>query len=80
MKRLFTAAMGFCALSITAHANTLFPGSAMVTPDLLALTGLTLVASETGVVLNSQNFYGDSERSRVRWTNSVSLYRLRLPV
>jgi hypothetical protein len=71
MKRLFSAAMGFCALSITAHANTLFPGSAMVTPDLLSLTGLTLVASETGVVLNSQTFTATLNAAVYAGTNSV---------
>jgi hypothetical protein len=71
MKLLFSAAIGFCALSITAHANTLFPGSAIVTPDLLALTGLTLVASETGVVLNSQTFTATLNAAVYSGTNSI---------
>jgi hypothetical protein len=71
MKLLFSAVMGFCALSITAHANTLVPGSAMVTPDSLTLTGLTLVASETGVVLNSQTFTATLNAAVYSGTNSL---------
>jgi len=71
MKLRVSAAMGLCALSITAHANTLVPGSAMVTPDLLTLTGLTLVTSETGVVLNSQTFTAALNAAVYSGTNSL---------
>jgi len=71
MKLLLSAATAFCALSMTAHASTLFPGSAMVTPDLLSLTGLTLVASEVGVVLNSQTFTSTLNAAVYSGTNSV---------
>jgi hypothetical protein len=71
MKRLFSAAVGFCALSIMAHANTLTPGSTMVAPDLLDLTGLTLVASETGVILNSLTFTATLNAAVYSGSNSL---------
>jgi hypothetical protein len=59
MKQLFTSALCVCALSIGACADTLIPGQALQTPDTLSLTGMTLVASETDVALNSLTFTAD---------------------
>lgn len=53
---LFTAALGLSTLSIAAYADTLNPGQQMQPPDTLSLAGMTLVASETGVALNSATF------------------------
>jgi hypothetical protein len=53
MKRLL---LGLGALSMAATASTFAPGAALQTPDTLSLTGLTMMASETDVSLNSLTF------------------------
>jgi hypothetical protein len=59
VKRLVSSALGLFVLSVAAYADTLIPGAALQTPDTLSLTGLTLIASETGVALNSLTFTAD---------------------
>jgi hypothetical protein len=59
MKQVLSTALCFCALSVAACASTLTPGEALQPPDILSLTGLTLVASETDVALNSLTFTAD---------------------
>jgi hypothetical protein len=59
MKQLFSSALCVCALSISAYADTLTPGAELQPPDILSLAGLTLVASETDVALNSLTFTAD---------------------
>ena len=43
-------------MSVAACASTLIPGEALQAPDALTLTGLTMLASETNVALNSLTF------------------------
>jgi len=43
-------------MSVAASASTLIPGEALQAPDALTLTGLTMLASETNVALNSLTF------------------------
>jgi len=71
MKRLFSTALGLGAMSIAASANILLPGAALQTPDALTLTGLTMVASETNVALNSLTFTATLNAAVFSGTNSV---------
>jgi hypothetical protein len=54
-KCLFYAVLGASVLSTAAFANTLTPGQEMQSPDVLNLTGMTLLASTSGS-LNSLTF------------------------
>ena len=70
MNKLFSAALGLCALSVAASASILVPGSALQSPDPLTLTGLTMVANET-VALNSLTFTANLSAAVFSGTNSV---------
>jgi hypothetical protein len=71
MNRLLLTALGLCAMSIAASASILMPGAALQTPDALTLTGLTMVASETNVALNSLTFTASLNAAVFSGTNNV---------
>lgn len=58
-RTLFTAALGISAMSMAAYANTITSGTQGAVPDNvtgLNLAGMTLLASESNVALNSLTF------------------------
>lgn len=69
--RLLCAALGASLLSVTAFANTITPGQEMQTPDVLNLTGMTLVASTSGS-LDSLTFNASYEAAVFRGGSNAS--------
>lgn len=69
MKKILIAAAGGMVLSLAAFANTLTPGMESKPPDVLSLTGLTLVTSTAGS-LNSLTFNATYDAAVYRGPNT----------
>lgn len=55
-QKLFSVALATCTLCMAAYANILTPGQVLQSPDVLSLSGMTSVAMETGIALDSLTF------------------------
>jgi PEP-CTERM motif len=55
-QKLFSVALATCTFCMAAYADILTPGQVLQPPDVLSLSGMTLVDTEIGITLDSLTF------------------------